>query len=48
MNALLKTVDRDRLGEAGKKQLMEYFEREFNPKILSDCFQFWKCNTKGT
>jgi hypothetical protein len=48
LKAVLRAVDRDRLGESGERQLTEYFEREFNPDILIQGFQFWKYNTKGT
>jgi hypothetical protein len=48
LNAVLRAVDRDRLGESGEQQLIKYFAREFNPDILIQGFQFWKYNTKGT
>jgi len=43
----MKVVEKERLGERGEEQLMEYFATEFNLNILSEGFKFWKYNTKG-
>jgi hypothetical protein len=47
LNSVMTAVDKERLGESGLEQLMDYFETEFNPNIMSEGFKFWKYNTKG-
>jgi hypothetical protein len=47
LNAMLRTVDTERLDEKGEEKFMEYLVREFNTNILDQGFKFWKYNTKG-